>query len=590
MMLLSKALIASSLVGLTSVSALEPNPPQWPANVHVFSPENSAETQRIVQEIYSRQGGPNPPNNGHWSSERHALLFMPGRHEVDVPVGYYTEVLGLGERALETSIREVISENGDFDYRVGALNNFWRAAANFRTNPRSGTMTWAVSQATSLRRVLVEGNLDLFQYNYGDAAGYASGGFMGNCEILGTVNAGSQQQWFTRNSEMGGFEGGVWNMVMLGTRGAPLENCGNNQSGIPSLTNTPATPAIAEKPHIFMSDDSTYVLKVPRLRFEPRGHEGIRSVHFTDKDIDFTDVYVATEDDSAALINRKIASGLHVVLTPGTYKLEASIVIDRPDTVVLGIGFPTLVAAGGRPAVVIGDVAGVKLGGVLLEPGAVKTPTLLEVGTENSQFAGDANNPVFLYDVFARVGGPNDVREYQHECDTMVRVFAGNVYLDNLWLWRADHDVSGLVYNGDNPVKHGIQVYGDNVRAYGLMVEHTLEDQTQWFGDNGETFFYQCELPYDVTQASFGDKGHVGYRVGNVTSHTGLGVGVYSFFRDHEVIVDQAIATEGKGVSFKHSLTSFLNGKGSIRTVIDGQGGAVSEGPVRQEWMCQYGN
>lgn len=56
--------------------------------------------------------------------------------------------------------------------------------------------------------------------------------------------------------------------------------------------------------------------------------------------------------------------------------------------------------------------------------------------------------------------------------------------------------------------------------AYGLAVEHTLGDLTQWSGEAGETYFYQSELPYDVTQQNFGAPGYVGYRVNStVTSH-----------------------------------------------------------------------
>lgn len=49
-------------------------------------------------------------------------------------------------------------------------------------------------------------------------------------------------------------------------------------------------------------------------------------------------------------------------------------------------------------------------------------------------------------------------------------------------------------------------------------------------GENGKTFFFQCELPYDVTPA-YGTAGYVGYRVNdNVKTHVGYGVGVYSNF------------------------------------------------------------
>jgi len=35
----------------------------------------------------------------------------------------------------------------------------------------------------------------------------------------------------------------------------------------------------------------------------------------------------------------------------------------------------------------------------------------------------------------------------------MVQVNSGNVIIDDVWLWRADHSSAGLVKNRKNPVK-----------------------------------------------------------------------------------------------------------------------------------------
>jgi len=56
----------------------------------------------------------------------------------------------------------------------------------------------------------------------------------------------------------------------------------------------------------------------------------------------------------------------------------------------------------------------------------------------------------------------------------MTIVNSGNVIIDNTWLWRADHSVAGIVPDSKNPCEAGLIVYGDNVIAYGLAVEHTL--------------------------------------------------------------------------------------------------------------------
>ena len=52
----------------------------------------------------------------------------------------------------------------------------------------------------------------------------------------------------------------------------------------------------------------------------------------------------------------------------------------------------------------------------------------------------------------------------------MVDISSGHVVGDNLWLWRADHDVGGAVADERNPVAHGLVVSADDVTMYGLAV------------------------------------------------------------------------------------------------------------------------
>jgi hypothetical protein len=86
-------------------------------------------------------------------------------------------------------------QNGDFSMEGGALANFWRSAENVKVTPAAGTpLLWAVSQASPMRRIEVDGDLQVFQYNYPNpGAGYASGGFMADMKVTGTYTPGSQQ-------------------------------------------------------------------------------------------------------------------------------------------------------------------------------------------------------------------------------------------------------------------------------------------------------------------------------------------------------------------------------------------------------------
>ena len=94
----------------------------------------------------------------------------------------------------------------------------------------------------------------------------------------------------------------------------------------------------------------------------------------------------------------------------------------------------------------------------------------------------------------------------------------------------------GLDYHqvvlGECPGKTGLEVNGDNVVIHGVAVEHTTtEDQVIWNGHNGEMYFYQCELPYDV------DKFHcTGFR----TNGTGFITALFVHLIDSILCLDKA--------------------------------------------------
>ena len=83
----------------------------------------------------------------------------------------------------------VFCPEGDYDMTGGALDTFWRSAENFRMSTSfewmgNAGMLWAVSQAAPLRRVVVDGDLSLYEYEppFG-GAGYSSGGFLASTYI-----------------------------------------------------------------------------------------------------------------------------------------------------------------------------------------------------------------------------------------------------------------------------------------------------------------------------------------------------------------------------------------------------------------------
>eukprot|EP00756_Hemistasia_phaeocysticola_P042940 Hpha_TRINITY_DN16998_c0_g1::TRINITY_DN16998_c0_g1_i1::g.56244::m.56244 len=590
-----RAVLFTSALYAAGVGAAEPNPPKFPSSVSVFSPGDTT-MQDVVNAAYASNGGHEPSNHGQFSDKRFAFLFKPGRYEsLDLPVGYYTHVMGLGEHPSDvvfSSSQGVYCEEGDFSIG-GALSTFWRAAENFRSESNktwyTGTgMLWAVSQAAPLRRVEVAHNLVLFQYVPPlKNAGEASGGYFANVKTGGAVLLGSQQQWFARDSSLGGWEGCVWNCVTVGVENGTDGHCSNSGGKLP-ITKVSKTPVVAEKPFLTVDTSGKFYLQIPPVKKNSLGYSGYES---GTQAVSFEHVYLTQPSDSAAVINAKLAAGLHVVVSPGIYHLTEPLRVVKSGQVLLGLGFATLVSSNQNAVIVVADgIDNVRIAGFLLQAGPLSGSTVapaLLIWGENGGYAGSATAPGVLSDVFARVGGPDGAGSSKVGVEVMWKLQSGHVVIDNTWLWRADHTAMGVPTTATNSVKNGVIVDGAHVTAYGLAVEHVEQDLVLWNGNEGKTYFYQSEFPYDVTQAQFGDPGYAGYRVADtVTSHHGWGLGVYSFFRDHTVTVKSGIvAPKALEKNFVNCLTVHLSGNGTIEHILNEQGAQTNQSAM-VEYLC----
>ena len=354
------------------------------------------------------------------------------------------QVLGLGETPPEVvfqGAKGVYCEEGDYDIDVGALDTFWRGAENFETRANflwtdTVGMLWAVSQASPLRRVVVAENLKLFEYRGGGAAGYASGGFLADAQVKGHVASGSQQQWLTRNTEVGGWLEGVWNMVFVGVPGAPPAHCGQSlpYCQAPYVV-VEESPLVAGKPFISASPETgRYRLHIPGPERGSRGPPVAANGTWrpSARVVDFEAVHVAdNRTATAASLNARLAAGLHVVLAPGVYRLEAPLVLVHPGQVLLGLGLATLIPTQGTPAVVVREAArGARVAGLLLQAGTKRSPALLQWGEPGARGASSNRTRVaegdygFLHDVFARVGGPREESGQEATAESMVQIHA----------------------------------------------------------------------------------------------------------------------------------------------------------------------
>lgn len=584
--LLLLALLLGAM-NIPSTALAAPPQPDLGPNVIVFDPSMPvADIQARVDAIYAQQV------NDEMGTNRYALLFKPGVYgtatqPLQVKVGYYTEIAGLGASPTDVTIEgkvevynRCLADGGTSNCL--ALVNFWRTLSNLTIHVnalgqdgcRASADFWAVSQAVSMRRVNITGaNLSLMDYCTAGPQ-YASGGFIADSKLPFVIN-GSQQQWLIRNSVIAGWSNAVWNQVFAGVEGAPSDATFPD----PPYTTLDTTPVSREKPYLFLDAGGSYSVRVPTAQANTRGITWGAGMT-PGATIPLSDFFVARPSDSIQQINAQLAQGKNLLLTPGIYDVARTISVKRPNTVVLGLGHATLTAFDGAVPLEVADVPGVIVAGVTIDAGTVESPVLLQVGKKNgnnSPKKNDPANPVTLSDVYFRVGGP-----HVGKATVGLEVNMDNVLIDHTWVWRADHGVEG--FSGDterwntNLGRNGVIVNGANVTATGLFVEHFQQYNVIWNGENGTTILFQNELPYDPpTQADWshnGVNGWAAYKVADqVQTHHLSGGGVYVFNQNNP-----SIHTENgfevpvtPGVRLHHIMTVNLSA-GTIDHVVNGVG------------------
>jgi hypothetical protein len=551
-------------------------------NVKVFDPSMpQREIQATVDAIAAQQV------DDEMGTRRYALLFKPGTYGTpDNPlifqVGYYTEVAGLGRAPTDVTI------NGHVDVynrcltptNCIALVNFWRSLSNLTVNVagesgcRAAGNFWAVSQAAPMRRVnITGGTLTLMDFCTAGPQ-FASGGFIAD-SVTGEVINGSQQQFLVRDSSIGPWSNAVWNQVFAGVQGAPAQSFPD-----PPYTTLPTNPVGRERPYLYFDAAGRYRVFVPATRTDSAGPTWQHGPT-PGRSIPLSDFFVAEPSDSVATINSQLVRGKHLLLTPGVYDVDRSIVVRRPGTIVLGQGIATLTAMNGAVPLRVADVKGVDIAGIMIDAGTVNSPVLMQVGTRHGHGPGrkhaDPADATVLHDMFFRIGGP-----HVGKATVSLEVNSDNAILDNIWAWRADHGVPGSVGWDVNTADTGVVVNGDNVAATGLFVEHYQKYNVIWNGENGKTIFFQNELPYDPPdQAAYQHDGVLGwaaYKVADrVETHQLWGGGSYVFFNINPAVH----ATRGfevpvtPGVRMHHLLTVNLSA-GTIDHVVNDTGAPVT--------------
>lgn len=570
-------------------------------NVWFFAPEDDPEAvQRELDTLWGRQ------ETNQFGDVRYSVYFLPGEYDerIQPKVGFYMQVSGLGAMPDDVSLYTVgcdarwLGDNNNHN----ATCNFWRGVENLSAR---SYVTWAVSQATFMRRVHLEKTMYLHDNN-----GWASGGFLSNSKVELAINSGSQQQWLSRNCDWNTWIGENWNMVFAG-----IEEGKSPEGTWPehAYTDVPVVEEIREKPFLTYDGEKGFGVYVPSARTEAVGVDWNPGEF-----VPLEDFYIAKPfADTAETLNAALQSGKHLFLTPGVYQLTEPIRIEREGTIVLGTGLATLRSMEGLACIEVAGDAKVTLAGILFDAGPKETECLLTVGagaesmeaaapetvalktaapeavvSENREESTDAvPSQTLLADLFFRVGG---AKEYDTDVKCCVKLHQDGILGDNFWVWRADHG-SGVGWN-NNRAANGILVSGDDVTIYALMVEHFQEYQTLWEGENGKIIFYQCEIPYDVPaqenwQSHEGTvNGFASVKIADtVKRHEAWGLGIYLYNRDAEVELHSAmeVPEDAEDIRVHNICTVMITGNPGMSHIINEEGDAVTHGGARAvitEW------
>ena len=578
------------------------------ANVAAFGPNvcvfNDTMSQSTIQNDLNSIATQQVPAASQFDSQRYAVLFQPGTYgsaakPLVFQVGYYTQVAGLGAMPQDTVVNGAIDVFNNLctagTQNCNSDDNFWRSLSNltlnvdlptsppayappivdpFGTGCTNSAEMWSASQAAPIRRAIVNGSV-VFQ-DYCANNNFASGGFIADSQVSGKLEFNGNQQYMVRNSTIGGAAGcpnGLWNMVYSGVQGAPAPvftgQCQQN-------TVLSASPVTEEEPFLFTDSSGHYNVFVPAVQHGSSGPSWA-SGQEAGTSLPLSKFFVANPATPTLAITTALALGKDLILTPGVYDLDQPIVVSRPGTVVLGLGLATLVPQHGNAAMIVTPSHGVKLSGLIVDAGPVNSPVLLSVGIPG--FGGSATDPDVIQDVFFRIGGAETTPV---SASVSLLDNASNSIIDDVWAWRADH--GNQVGWTQNTASTGVVITGAAVTAYGLAVEHYQKNEVIWSGQGGTDVFFQNELPYDVPSqsawmASPSRDGYPAFLIApGVKTFQGYGLGSYSFFNTGVAIQDAMAfqAPDTPGVQFHDVFTQFLNGSGSINSVINGTGGAVN--------------
>src|SRR5258708_18864076 len=139
-------------------------------------------------------------------------------------------------------------------------------------------------------------------------------------------------------------------MVFSGVNGAPAQSFPS-----PPMTTLGTTPASRDVPYLFIDASGNYHVFLPSLRTNAAGPSW-NGGPTPGTSLPMSQVFLATPSNTPAHINVALAQGCNLFFTPGVYNIDQTINVNNPNTVVLGVGLPTLIPVNGVDTMHVADV------------------------------------------------------------------------------------------------------------------------------------------------------------------------------------------------------------------------------------------
>src|SRR5205085_1919691 len=142
--------------------------------------------------------------------------------------------------------------------------------------------------------------------------------------------------------------------VFLGDNGAPATHFvpGENQ-----YTTLPTTAVSQSEPFLYTDSSGAYNVFVPAVERDSVGPSYAGGSE-SGRSIPIRRFFIATPGTPVRVINAALAFGQNLILTPGVYDLGEPIVVSHPGTIVMGLGFATVIPQRGNAAIETAEVPG----------------------------------------------------------------------------------------------------------------------------------------------------------------------------------------------------------------------------------------